>query len=89
MGHTLSHQSAPDWQPPGNTHDIDEYLRRQTMSARDYRAFLARLERDFPDEPFLILRFGDHQPAIASDMLEPGSDPATISLPGTASPRTF
>ena len=35
------------------------------MSARDYAAFVARLRRDFPDEPFLIVRFGDHQPMFA------------------------
>jgi len=35
---------TPDWRDLGNGvvdgHRIDEYLRRQEMSAQDYRAFL-------------------------------------------------
>ena len=41
----------PDWQDLGNWLDIDEYLRRQAMSARDYGAFRDRLGREFPDQP--------------------------------------
>ena len=44
------------------------------MTADDYRDFTARLKRDYPDESFLVLRFGDHQPAISQKMLEPGID---------------
>jgi phosphoglycerol transferase MdoB-like AlkP superfamily enzyme len=62
------------WTPPGNTAEVDEYIRRQTMTASDYRDFTARLKRDYPDESFLVLRFGDHQPAISQKMLEPGID---------------
>jgi phosphoglycerol transferase MdoB-like AlkP superfamily enzyme len=62
------------WTPPGNTVEVDEYLRRQTMTASDYREFTERLKRDYPDESFLVLRFGDHQPAISQKMLEPGID---------------
>lgn len=62
------------WTPPGNTAEVDEYIRRQTMTANDYREFTARLKRDYPDESFLVLRFGDHQPAISQKMLEPGID---------------
>ena len=38
------------WTPPGNTAEVDEYIRRQTMTANDYREFTARLKRDYPDE---------------------------------------
>ena len=62
------------WTPPGNTAEVDEYIRRQTMTANDYREFTERLKRDYPDESFLVLRFGDHQPAISQKMLEPGID---------------
>ena len=65
---------TPDWTPPGNTAEIDEYIRRQAMTARDYRDFTARLARDYPDQSFVVLRFGDHQPAISQKMLEPGID---------------
>jgi hypothetical protein len=70
---------TPDWTPPGNTPEIDEYLRRQTLSARDYTAFIQRLQREFPGEPFLIVRFGDHQPAISNKMLDPDGDPRDIA----------
>jgi hypothetical protein len=54
--------------------EIDEYLRRQAMSERDYADFVARLARDFPGEPFLIVRYGDHQPDFATYMVDPGAD---------------
>ncbi len=44
------------------------------MTAKDYRDFTARLARDYPDQSFLVLRFGDHQPAISQKLLEPGID---------------
>ena len=64
----------PDWKDPGNEPYIDEYLRRQSMSFRDYAALLDRLKRDFPDESFLLVRYGDHQPEFASVILEPALD---------------
>ena len=62
------------WTPPGNTAEVDEYIRRQAMTANEYREFTERLKRDYPDEFFLVLRFGDHQPAISQKLLEPGID---------------
>ena len=41
----------PDWVNPGNPFEIDEYLRRQEMSAHDLAQFKERLGREFPDEP--------------------------------------
>jgi hypothetical protein len=70
---------TPDWRDPGNSQKIDEYLRRQAMSANDYRAFLARLKKQYPDESFLIVRFGDHQPEFSPTILEPGLDEDGIS----------
>src|SRR5262249_29010701 len=72
-------QLTPDWRDPGNGAEVDEYLRRQSMSARDYAAFRERLKRDFPDEPFLIVRFGDHQPSIATNLLDPTLDDSALS----------
>jgi phosphoglycerol transferase MdoB-like AlkP superfamily enzyme len=65
---------APEWRDLGNRPDVDEYLRRQYLSATDYQAFVARLKKDFPDEPFLIVRFGDHQPYFARSMIDPDQD---------------
>lgn len=69
----------PDWRAPGNTREIDEYIRRQAISAQDYRAFKERLAREFPGEQFLIVRFGDHQPYITSKFLEPGKKLSDIA----------
>ena len=63
------------WRDPGNAMpEVNEYLRRQAMSERDYEAFLARLKRDFPDEEFLIVRYGDHQPDFAKLIIDPSID---------------
>ena len=67
------------WTPPGNTAEVDEYIRRQAMTAHDYREFTERLKHDYPDESFLVLRFGDHQPAISQKLLEPGIDQAKLA----------
>jgi hypothetical protein len=78
-----SHRWRPDllpqWQDPGNQPNVDEYLRRQTMTARDYQEFLDRLRRDFPGESFLLVRYGDHQPDFASWMMEPRLDETGIN----------
>ena len=79
-----------DWKPPGNSAETDEFIRRQTMTAQDYEKFVARLKQDYPEEQFLILRFGDHQPAISQKLLEPGIDRATLAKRLMASdPRYF
>jgi hypothetical protein len=69
----------PEWSNPGNAPEVDEYLRRQSMSFHDYAALLDRLARDFPDESFLLVRYGDHQPEFASFILEPWLDEAGIN----------
>jgi hypothetical protein len=61
----------PEWQDPGNAPIVDEYLRRQTMSAKAYSQFEERLRREFPDEQFLIVRFGDHLPGFAPYLIQP------------------
>jgi hypothetical protein len=62
---------TPGWKSLGNDEDVDEYIRRQMMSTHDYGQFLDGLKHEFPDEPFLIVRFGDHQPWLSADVLEP------------------
>jgi len=68
----------PSWRNPGNAPVVDEYLRRQAMSAGDYRAFIAGLKKAFPAEPFLIVRYGDHQPEFSPHLLDPDLDEAAI-----------
>jgi Sulfatase len=68
----------PSWRNPGNEPVVDEYLRRQAMSAEDYAAFIAGLKKKFPAEPFLIVRYGDHQPEFSPHVLDPNLDEAGI-----------
>ena len=69
----------PEWKEPGNTPDVDEYLRRQTMSFGAYAELRERLARQFPGEQFLLVRYGDHQPDFASVLLEPSLDEAGVN----------
>jgi Sulfatase len=80
----------PEWKDLGNTPLVDEYLRRQALSERDYAGLLANLKHDFPDESFLLIRYGDHQPDFASFILEPSLDEAGIAQRLTSyDPRYF
>ena len=70
----------PEWKEPGNNKpEVDEYLRRQTMSFRDYAELRDRLKREFPGESFLLVRYGDHQPDFASTILEPALDEVAVN----------
>ena len=42
--------------------EMHEYLRRLAMSKEDYEGFRAALLQRFPNERFLIVQYGDHQP---------------------------
>ena len=64
----------PSWRAPGNEPVVDEYLRRQTMSAGDFAGFMAGLKKKFPGQPFLIVRYGDHQPEFSSHIIDPTLD---------------
>ena len=68
----------PSWKRPGNQPAIDEYLRRQAISASDYAGFVAALKKKFPAQPFLIVRYGDHQPEFSPQLLDPQLDEAGI-----------
>jgi hypothetical protein len=70
---------APDWHDLGNQPEIDEYLRRQSISERHYRQFRAQLAQEFKGEPFLIVRFGDHQPIFAKHIIDPTLDAAGLA----------
>ena len=70
---------TPDWAKLNVDAKTDEYVRRQTMSARDYKDFVAKLKRDYPDDSFLIVRFGDHPPAIAPRLVAPDMEDAEIA----------
>jgi hypothetical protein len=69
----------PSWFCYGKRSPDRRYLRRQALSERDYADLLDRLKRDFPDESFLLVRYGDHQPDFASFILEPALDEVGIA----------
>ena len=67
----LRPELTPSWRDLGNAPEIDEYIRRQGMTAHDYRLLLERLAREFPTESFLIVRYGDHQPQFGPRIIDP------------------
>ena len=70
---------TPEWKGFGNNPTVEEYLRRQILGIGDFAEFRARLSLDFPDETFLIVRYGDHQPDFAAQMIDPAADEAEIA----------
>ena len=70
---------TPGWKNPGNDPEVDEYIRRQTMSAKDYSDFTAQLKKQYPGEPFLIVRFGDHPPTLGARLIDPSLDDREVS----------
>lgn len=84
----LRPELTPDWFDLGNAPDVEEYIRRQTMTAREYRNLLQRLAREFPTESFLIVRYGDHLPQFGPRLLDPSLDrEAVAARVETSDPR--
>lgn len=54
---------------PGTDPEMHEYLRRLAMAKMDYEAFRTALREKFPDEKFLIVQYGDHQPIATRTLL--------------------
>jgi hypothetical protein len=67
----LRPELTPNWSDLGNGPSIDEYIRRQGMTAHDYGALLKQLRQEFPTESFLIVRYGDHQPEFGRRVIDP------------------
>jgi hypothetical protein len=54
---------------PGTDPEMHEYLRRLAMARMDYAHLRAELSRRFPDQQFLIVHYGDHQPTATWSLL--------------------
>jgi hypothetical protein len=67
----LRPELTPNWHDLGNPPNIEEYIRRQGMTAQEYAAWLQRLKQNFPTESFLIVRYGDHQPEFGYRIIDP------------------
>jgi phosphoglycerol transferase MdoB-like AlkP superfamily enzyme len=59
---------------PGTDPEMSEYLRRLAIAERDYDDFVARLGERFPNERFLLVHYGDHQPMATRTLLGYGDD---------------
>jgi hypothetical protein len=68
----------PEVQVPGGGPGVDaemsEYLRRVSMAKMDFDYLKAELVRRFPNERFLIVHYGDHQPMATRMLLGFNSD---------------
>ena len=69
----------PEWRDLDNPQQINEYLRRQAMSAQDYARFVEELKRKFPGDSFLLVRYGDHQPEFSDLILDPTLSTAALA----------
>jgi hypothetical protein len=76
----LRPQLTPGWRNLGNTPNVEEYIRRQAMSAQEYRKLQERLARDVPTESFLIIRYGDHQPQFGASLIDPSLGKEQLGL---------
>jgi hypothetical protein len=86
----LRPELTPNWRDLGNPPNIDEYIRRQGMTAQEYAAWLERLKQNFPTESFLIVRYGDHQPEFGYRIIDPSlSEEAVFRQLAAADPRYF
>ena len=54
---------------PGTNPEMDEFLRRLSMAHTDYNWMKGELARRFPNERFLIVHYGDHQPTSTWSLL--------------------
>ncbi len=54
---------------PGTHPELNEYLRRISLGAKDYQWLLDELKRRFPAESFVIVNYGDHQPSATRMLL--------------------
>ena len=59
---------------PGTHPEMHEYLRRLAMARMDYAFLRAELFRRFPDQQFLIIHYGDHQPTATWTLLGLSND---------------
>ena len=71
----------------GPSPQMHEYLRRVGIAKMDFDYFRAELVRRFPNERFLIVQYGDHQPVVTRPLL--GFDAATATEDMTMGPSSL
>jgi len=59
---------------PGTPPEMDEYLRRLSLTKMDFDHLMAELKRRFPNEHFLVVHYGDHHPTATRTYLGFGEE---------------
>lgn len=59
---------------PGTDPEMHEYLRRLSIAKLDLDALEAELKRRFPNEPILLVHYGDHHPMATRKLIGYGED---------------
>jgi hypothetical protein len=73
---------------PGMSAEMNEYLRRAAMASRDRDFFKDEISRRFPEEPVLVVRYGDHQPSATREIINDvwGDDSPDVGQDGSPGP---
>lgn len=84
---------SPEVQVPGGGLGTDpqmnEYLRRLSLARMDLEWFRSELKRRFPDERFLLVQYGDHQPILTRPLLGFSNDVETHNMIMTPESKGF
>jgi phosphoglycerol transferase MdoB-like AlkP superfamily enzyme len=84
---------SPEVQVPGGGLGTDpqmnEYLRRLSLARMDLEWFRSELKRRFPDERFLLVQYGDHQPILTRPLLGFSNDVETHNIIMTPESKGF
>jgi phosphoglycerol transferase MdoB-like AlkP superfamily enzyme len=72
----------------GTSPEMSEFLRRTAMAQRDGDFLMDELKRRFPDEPIVVVRYGDHQPSATWNLINNvwGDDSPDIGEGGKPGP---
>jgi phosphoglycerol transferase MdoB-like AlkP superfamily enzyme len=72
----------------GTSPQMSEYLRRAGLAMRDGNFLLDEIKRRFPNEPVVVVRYGDHQPSATIDLINGvwGDDSPDIGANGAPGP---
>ncbi|HSR81726.1 MAG TPA: sulfatase-like hydrolase/transferase [Hyphomicrobiaceae bacterium] len=73
---------------PGTSAEMSEYLRRAALAQRDGGFLMDEIKRRFPNEPILVVRYGDHQPSATRDIINDvwGDDSPDVGPDGSPGP---
>jgi phosphoglycerol transferase MdoB-like AlkP superfamily enzyme len=73
---------------PGTSAEMSEFLRREAMAQRDGEFFMDEIQRRFPGESILVVRYGDHQPSATYPLINRvwGDDSPDVGEDGAPGP---